>query len=177
MPTPVPSGWTGIWIKRKMPAHCGFSTVGGHDGFPGGKGSALQDFFPGQRVGDAQQGQNDRHADVNAVVHLIEVGGTRVVIHILFDLVDRSPCLRPAHKSRPGAGCRRAAGSGCFGCKLCRKTAGKRRYSFPASSSFFTSNRSLHSAVYRLRISSSAGARSGTITVTKPPRAPARTPL
>ena len=25
---------------------------------------------------------------------------------------DRSPCLRPAHKSRPGAGCRRAAGSG-----------------------------------------------------------------
>ena len=65
----------------------------------------------------------------------------------------------------------------CFGCKLCRRTTGKRRYSFPAFSSFFTSNRSLHSAVYRLRISSSAGARSGTITVTKPPRAPARTPL
>ena len=84
MPTPVPSGWTGIWIKRKMPAHCGFSTVGGHDGFPGGKGSALQDFFPGQRVGDAQQSQNDRHADVNAVVHLIEVGGAGGVIHILF---------------------------------------------------------------------------------------------
>lgn len=50
-------------------------------------------------------------------------------------------------------------------------------YSFPAFSIFFTSYRSLHSAVYSRRISSSAGARSGTITVTKPPRAPARTPL
>ena len=40
-----------------------------------------------------------------------------------------------------------------------------------------TSYRSRHSAVYRRRISSLAGAMSGTITVIKRPLAPARTPL
>ena len=50
-------------------------------------------------------------------------------------------------------------------------------YSRPSSSIRRTSCRLAHSAVYRRRISSSGWARSGTITVTKPPAAPARTPL
>ena len=47
----------------------------------------------------------------------------------------------------------------------------------PFCSPSSTSYKSRHSAVYRRRISSLAGAMSGTITVTKPPAAPARTPL
>ena len=50
-------------------------------------------------------------------------------------------------------------------------------YSRPSSSIRRTSCRLAHSVVYRRRISSSGWARSGTITVTKPPAAPARTPL
>lgn len=50
-------------------------------------------------------------------------------------------------------------------------------YSSPASSIRSTSKRLSHRAVYRLRISWSGWARSGTMTVTKPPAAPARTPL
>ena len=50
-------------------------------------------------------------------------------------------------------------------------------YSSPVFSLASTSFRLVHSMVYRPRISSSAGSRSGTITVTKPPAAPARTPL
>lgn len=50
-------------------------------------------------------------------------------------------------------------------------------YSSPVFSLSSTSFRLVHSMVYRPRISSSAGSRSGTITVTKPPAAPARTPL
>ena len=50
-------------------------------------------------------------------------------------------------------------------------------YSRLSSSIRRTSCRLAHSAVYRRRISSSGWARSGTITVTKPPAAPARTPL
>lgn len=50
-------------------------------------------------------------------------------------------------------------------------------HSRPSSSIRRTSCRLAHSAVYRRRISSSGWARSGTITVTKPPAAPARTPL
>ena len=50
-------------------------------------------------------------------------------------------------------------------------------YSSPVFSLASTSFRLVHSMVYRPRISSSAGSRSGTMTVTKPPAAPARTPL
>lgn len=50
-------------------------------------------------------------------------------------------------------------------------------YSSPVFSLASTSFRLVHSMVYRPRISSSAGSRSGTITVTNPPAAPARTPL
>ena len=47
----------------------------------------------------------------------------------------------------------------------------------PAFSFSSTSSRDAHSMVYSRFISSSAGTRSGTMTVTKPPAAPARTPL
>ena len=64
----------------------------------------------------------------------------------------------------------------------CRTACGLSGIVFSQSESPFckpssTSYRSRHSAVYRRRISSLAGAMSGTITVTKPPAAPARTPL
>ena len=64
--------------------------------------------------------------------------------------------------------CRHDRANGCF----C--VSHYQRFALRPSS---TSNRLRHSAVYRRRISSSAGSRSGTITVTKPPAAPARTPL
>ena len=47
----------------------------------------------------------------------------------------------------------------------------------PAFSFSSTSSSDAHSMVYSRFISSSAGTRSGTMTVTKPPAAPARTPL
>ena len=39
--------------------------------------------FAGNWIRDIKQRQNDGHADIHAIVHLIKVGGTRVVIHIL----------------------------------------------------------------------------------------------
>ena len=50
--------------------------------------SVVQHGLAGQRVRDAQQGQDDGHADVDTVVHLIKVGGARVVVHVGADLVD-----------------------------------------------------------------------------------------
>ncbi len=47
-----------------------------------------------------RRGQNDRHADVNAVVHLIEVGGTGVVVHVQLDLIDAGQRMQHRHVRR-----------------------------------------------------------------------------
>ena len=61
---------------------------------------SVQDGFAGQGVGDAEEGQNDGHADVDTVVHLIEVGGAGVVIHVQLDLVDAGQRVEHRHIRR-----------------------------------------------------------------------------
>ena len=94
--------------------------------------------------------------------------------------VPSSPSAEPPiNKKRTRTLFRKESGSST-NCMVGHRPGGRGRrnpYSRPSSSIRRTSCRLAHSAVYRRRISSSGWARSGTITVTKPPAAPARTPL
>ena len=60
----------------------------------------VQHGLAGERVRDAQQGQDDGHADVDTVVHLIKVGGAGVVVHVGADLVDAGQRMQHRHIRR-----------------------------------------------------------------------------
>ena len=51
-------------------------------GTDGGGGAVIQHGVTRHRVRQTQQRQDQRHADVHAVVHLVEVGGAGVAVHI-----------------------------------------------------------------------------------------------